>query len=216
MALSDYSPPNKYELNDILKPVRDSLSRDEILYALPIMSESSMTFYRKDLFKKAGIIMPLHPTYDEIMKFAKLIHDPDNAIYGIGLRGKAGWGQNMAYISTLINTYGGRWFDENWSPQIDTPEWKEALSFYKDILSKYGHPDHANNGWKENQQLFSNGNLGILIDGTAVATRLYKSSNYLTKLVLPIPLLQKQRKEQIGYGPGGLQSHLHQSIKKWR
>lgn len=165
--------PEEYDLEDILKPVRDGFSYKGKLYTLPISAESTLTFYRKDLFEKAGISMPASPTYQEIMNFAAAIHDPENGIYGIGLRGQAGWGMNMAYISILVNTFGGRWFDENWKPTIDTKEWHEALTFYRDILKKYGHPDMAKNGWNENRKLFADGHLGIIIDSSALAGWLY-------------------------------------------
>jgi sorbitol/mannitol transport system substrate-binding protein len=71
-------------------------------------------------------------------------------VYGICLRGKAGWGENMAFLSTLINTNGGRWFDEKWHPTIDSPEWKKSVGFYVDLLQKYGPPGASTNGFNEN------------------------------------------------------------------
>ena len=165
--------PESYDINDVIKEVRNGLSYQNTLYALPFSSESTMTFYRKDLFAKAGVTMPDKPTYEDIMRLAKAVHDPENGVYGIGLRGKPGWGQNMAYLSILVNSFGGRWFDMNWKPTIDSKAWKDALMFYKSILSQYGHPDRAINGWKENQDLFKNGELGILIDATVVAGKIY-------------------------------------------
>jgi len=165
--------PKEYDLKDVVETVRKGLSYQNNLYALPFYAESTMTFYRKDLFEKAGIKMPANPTYHEIMKFAGAVHDPDNGIYGIGLRGKPGWGQNMAFISILVHTYGGRWFDENWKPAINTKEWKNALNYYKEIMDKYGHPNKVDNGWYENQKLFADGHLGIIVDATSLAGRLF-------------------------------------------
>ena len=132
-----------------------------------------MTFYRKDLCEQAGLSMPAQPTYEDIRRFASALHNSGHGVYGIGLRGKAGWGGNMAYISILVNTYGGRWFDEQWQPQIDSPEWREALTFYVELLTKYGHPNRVTNGWQANQELFANGQLAILIDATSFAGRLF-------------------------------------------
>ena len=42
--------------------VREGLSVDGTLYALPFYAESSMTYYRTDLFEQAGLQMPEHPT----------------------------------------------------------------------------------------------------------------------------------------------------------
>jgi sorbitol/mannitol transport system substrate-binding protein len=41
--------PAEYDVEDILPPVRDALSYEDKLYALPFYAESSMLYYRKDL-----------------------------------------------------------------------------------------------------------------------------------------------------------------------
>ena len=158
-----------YDLGDILKPVREAASYGGELYALPFYGESSLTYYRKDLFKKAGLNMPAQPTYADIAKFARALNDPADDVSGICLRGKPGWGENMAYISTVANTFGGRWFDENWKPQLDTPEWHAAVNFYVDLLQKYGPPGVSSNGFNESLTLFENGRCGIWIDATVAA-----------------------------------------------
>ena len=132
--------PADYDLNDIVKTARDSLSYNGQLYALPFYVESSMTFYRKDLFAAKGLKMPDQPTYDQIAEFADKLTDKAKGTYGICLRGKAGWGENMAYVSTVVNTFGGRWFDENWNAQLTSPEWKKAINFYVNLLKKNGPP----------------------------------------------------------------------------
>lgn len=165
--------PESYDLQDVIKPLRDSLSYNGELYAIPFYAESSMTYYRRDLFQKAGIEMPAEPTYAEIEKAAAALNDPDNDVYGICLRGKPGWGENMAFLTTLVNTFGGRWFDENWHPTIDTPQWRQAITFYKNLMTKYGPPHASHNGFSENLDLFADGKCGIWIDATVAAGKLY-------------------------------------------
>jgi sorbitol/mannitol transport system substrate-binding protein len=164
-----------YDLADLLKPIRDGASWGGKLYALPFYGESSLTYYRKDLFQEAGLEMPAQPTYDDIERFAKALNNPARGIYGICLRGKPGWGENMAYISTLANTFGGRWFDEDWKPQLDSPEWHAAVSFYVNLLRKYGPPGVSSNGFNESLTLFENGRCGMWIDATVAAGVLYDS-----------------------------------------
>jgi len=161
--------PASYELDDVLKPIRDCLSYDGKLYAVPFYGESSFTFYRKDLLDKAGLKMPDKPTYDDITKFAKAMHNPKAGVYGICLRGKPGWGENFAYLSTLVNTMGGRWFDEKWKPQLTSPEWKESITYYVDLMKKYGPPGASSNGHNENRALFATGKCGLWIDATSAA-----------------------------------------------
>ena len=158
-----------YDASDILKPIRDAASYGGRLYALPFYGESSLTYYRKDLFRRAGLTMPAQPTYADIARFAKALNDPAHDISGVCLRGKPGWGENMAYISTVANTFGGRWFDESWKPQLDTPEWHAAVNFYVDLLQKYGPPGVSSNGFNESLTLFENGRCGMWIDATVAA-----------------------------------------------
>jgi sorbitol/mannitol transport system substrate-binding protein len=164
--------PAEYDVDDILPPVRDALSYEDKLYALPFYAESSMLYYRKDLFDEAGITVPDQPTYDQVREWAAAVHDPDNGVYGICLRGKPGWGENTAFFTTMVNTFGGKWFDTNWQPTLDSPEWREALTYYVDILDQYGPPGVSSNGFNENLALFSTGNCGMWIDATVAAGKL--------------------------------------------
>ena len=168
--------PASYDLDDVLKSVRDGLSYNGTLYALPFNAESSMTFYRKDLFAAKGLTMPDHPTYGQISELADKLNDRANGVYGICLRGKAGWGENMAFVSTLVNTYGGRYFDEKWNAQVDSPEWKSAINFYVDLLKKDGAPGASSNGFNENLSLMTGGKCAIWVDATSAAGILYNKS----------------------------------------
>jgi sorbitol/mannitol transport system substrate-binding protein len=165
--------PAAYDVNDLLKPVRDGLSYDGKLYGLPFYGESAMTFYRTDLFAKAGLKMPDAPTYEQIRSFADKVTDKPNQIYGMCLRGKPGWGENMAYVTSLVNAEGGQWFDMQWKPTIDTPAWHTAISFYDDILKADGPPGATSNGFNENLALFASGHCGMWIDATVAGGLLY-------------------------------------------
>lgn len=165
--------PESYNEKDLLKPVVAGLSHDGTPYALPFYAESSMMYYRKDLFEKAGIEMTDQPTWKEVRDWASKIHDPDNGVAGICLRGKPGWGENMAFVTTLVNTYGGRWFNMDWEPEIDSDAWTQAIEFYVDLLNNYGPAGASSNGFNENLALFSRGNCGMWVDATSAAGKLY-------------------------------------------
>ena len=129
-----------YDVDDLLPAIRAGLSYDGKLYAAPFYGESSMIMYRKDLFEKAGLTMPEKPTWDFIVDAAKKLTDKPAGVYGICLRGKAGWGENMAFITAMANSFGARWFDEKWNPQFDSPEWKETLDTYLKVMKDAGPP----------------------------------------------------------------------------
>lgn len=165
--------PASYDVEDVFKTVRDGLSNDGKLYALPFYGESCITMYRKDLFDAKGLTMPEQPTYDDIKKFADALTDKSKGIYGITLRGKPGWGENMAFIGTLANTFGATWFDMQWKPTLESPEWKKAINYYVDLMKKDGPPGATSNGFNENLTLFASGKAAIWIDATSGAGPLY-------------------------------------------
>ncbi|HAN54185.1 MAG TPA: sugar ABC transporter substrate-binding protein, partial [Pseudomonas sp.] len=162
--------PDDYDLDDVFPSVREGLSVDGTLYALPFYAESSMTYYRTDLFEQAGLQMPEHPTWTQMAEFAEKLHKPGEDQYGICLRGKAGWGENMALVTTVANAFGARWFDEKWQPEFDGPEWTKAARFYVDLLSQYGPPGASSNGFNENLALFNSGKCAMWVDATVAGS----------------------------------------------
>ncbi len=159
-----------YDVDDLLPAIRGGLSMDGKLYAAPFYGESSMVMYRKDLMEKAGLTMPDAPTWDFIADAARKMTDRANDINGICLRGKAGWGENMAFLTAMSNSFGARWFDENWKPQFDQPEWKDTLQFYVDLMKDAGPAGASSNGFNENLALFQQGKCGMWIDATVAAS----------------------------------------------
>ena len=129
-----------------------------------------MVMYRTDLMEKAGLKMPDAPTWDFIREAADKMTDKAAGVYGICLRGKAGWGENMAFLSATANSFGARWFDEKWQPQFNSPEWKATLDYYVALMKADGPPGASSNGFNENLALFNAGKCGMWIDATVAAS----------------------------------------------
>ena len=168
--LNEIKPDAAYDVDDLLPAMRGGLSVDGKLFAAPFYGESSMLMYRKDLTDKAGIKFSDRPTWIEVRDAAAKIHDPANGVYGICLRGKPGWGDNMAFLSTMVNSFGGQWFDMNWKPQLNTKPWHDAVTFYADLLKKYGPPGSSANSFNEILALYNEGKCGMWIDATIAAS----------------------------------------------
>ncbi|SMX22869.1 ABC transporter substrate-binding protein [Boseongicola aestuarii] len=168
VPLNDLSA--EYDVDDILPAMRNGLSHDGTLYAAPFYGESSMVMYRTDLMEAAGLEMPTAPTWQFIREAAAAMDDPENEINGICLRGKAGWGEGGAFITVTGNSFGARWFDEEWNAQFDQPEWANALNFYVNLMNDYGPEGYATNGFNENLSLFNQGKCGMWIDATVAAS----------------------------------------------
>jgi len=190
-----------YDLDDIIPTLRSALSVDGKLYALPVYGESSFTMYRKDLFAKAGLTMPEHPTWDQIREFACKLNDPANGVYGISMKGVSDYSQ-MAPFMTLMHSFGAKWFDMGWHPQITSPEFRKAFTFYVDLLKDCGEPGASSVGFNEGLTLMSQGKAAIWVDATVGASILQDPKT--SKVV-----------DQIGYALAPTQGSTNGSSWLW-
>src|SRR6266545_5661900 len=156
-----------YDVNDLIPGIRTALSYKDNLYAVPFYGESSMLMYRKDMLAAKGITMPDHPTWDQVAAAAKAVHTSSTS--GICLRGLPGWGEQLAPLDTVINTYGGRWYDENWKAQLDSPESSAAIKFYIDTVRTVGEPGATQAGFTECETLMVQGKVAMWYDATSGA-----------------------------------------------
>jgi sorbitol/mannitol transport system substrate-binding protein len=231
--------PADYEVDDVIPAIRGGLTVDGNLYAAPFYGESSFTMYRKDLMAKAGLEMPEAPTWDFIREAAAAMTDRENEINGICLRGKAGWGENMALLTAMSNSFGARWFDEEWKAQFDTEQWSNTVEFYLGMMAESGPTSGPNNGFNENLTLFQQGKCGIWIDATSAGqfvvnsdsqfasevgfalapdTGLGKRGNWLWAWSLAIPASSEKQdaaKTFINWATGPAYSALVAESKGW-
>ncbi len=160
-----------YDASDLLPAVADALSSNGDLYAAPFYGESSMLYYNKTLLKAAGITMPLHPTWAQVAADAAKLNKPGSEA-GICLRGLAGWGDNMASLDTVINTYGGEWYNPNWSAQLNSPADTAAINFYVNLVKTDGESGASNDSFNQLLTLYGQGKCAMWYDSTVAATSL--------------------------------------------
>ncbi len=163
------SADSSYDVSDLLKPLASALTYNGGLYSVPFYGESSMVYYRKDLFKAAGLTMPLHPTWAQIASFAAKLNNPSKGVAGICLRGQNGWGENLAALDTVINTAGGSWFNSKWQPQLTSPADEAATNFYVNLVRKDGEAGASNDGFTECESAYGEGKAAMWYDATVAA-----------------------------------------------
>lgn len=170
--LDEYAEGDEeFALDDILDPLTESLRgpEDENLYGIPFYGESSFTMYRQDVFDELDLTMPDNPTWDEIADLAEEVDTSDAGINGICLRGLPGWGQIFAPLTTVVNTFGGTWVDEDWNPQVNSPEFVEATEFYVELVQEHGQSGAAQAGFTECLNDMTQGNSAMWYDATSAA-----------------------------------------------
>ncbi len=175
LPLNDYMKDTPdYDENDFIPSLRESLSYDGNMYSVPFYGESSFLMYRKDMFEQAGIQVPKDPNYQpqwsEVADWAKTIKAKGISDAGICLRGKPGWGEVLAPLDTVINTFGGRWFDEQWNAQLNSPEVKRAVNFYVDLVKDAGEIGASSTGFQECANLFGQGQTAMWYDATSAVS----------------------------------------------
>lgn len=178
--LQEYAETTEgYAPDDILPNIREALSYEGDLYSVPFYGESSFVAYREDLFEEAGLTMPEDPTWQDIQRLAKELHNPQEGVAGICLRGLAGWGENLAPLDTVINTYGGRWFDMDWNATLDSPEVEAAVTDYVNLVRSYGQPGAATSGFGDCLTRYSQGNAAMWYDATSMVSSVEDPSSSL-------------------------------------
>ncbi|HYO01786.1 MAG TPA: sugar ABC transporter substrate-binding protein [Mycobacterium sp.] len=211
-----------YDKNDFISSLRDSLSYEGNMYAVPFYGESSFLMYRKDLFEQAGIKVNedpnYQPTWQEVSGWADKLKTDDRA--GICLRGKPGWGEVLAPLDTVINTFGGRWFDEQWNAQLDSPEVKKAVNFYVDTIKRSGEIGAASTGFQECANLFGQGQTAMWYDATSAVSVLEDPKTYpdlVGKIgYLPAPIVEKPNSGWLYTWALGIPTHAKNPDGAWK
>jgi sorbitol/mannitol transport system substrate-binding protein len=160
-----------YDASDLLPAVAKSLSYKGDLYAVPFYGESSMLYYNKSMLSAAGITMPTHPTWAQVAADAAKLNQPGKEA-GICLRGLAGWGDNMASLDTVINTFGGEWYNTSWQAQLTSPADEAAVNFYVNLVKADGESGASNDSFNQLLTLYGQGKCAMWYDSTVAATSL--------------------------------------------
>lgn len=157
-----------YDSDDFIPTLKSALSYEGSMYSAPFYGESSFLMYNKKMFADAGVSLPANPTWPQVRDAAAALTRGN--VSGICLRGKPGWGELLAPLDTVINAFGGRWYDEDWNAQLTSPEVESAVKFYVDTVRKYGEPGAASSGFQECGNLLSQGQTAMWYDATSAVS----------------------------------------------
>ena len=160
---------SEFDQDDILGPMTTSLSSEGKIYGQPFYGESSFLMYRKDILEAKGVTMPERPTWPEVAEIAAKVDEAEPGMAGICLRGQPGWGQVFAPLTTVVNTFGGTWFEKDWTPKVNAPEFTEAVNFYVDLVRAHGERGAPQAGFTECLNNLTQGNAAMWYDATSAA-----------------------------------------------
>ncbi|SHN47440.1 ABC transporter substrate-binding protein [Cryptosporangium aurantiacum] len=177
--LDDYvSKDSEFDQDDVLGSMTKSLTaEDGKLYAEPFYGESSFLMYRKDVFQAKGLTMPEKPTWQQVADLAAKVDNAQPGMRGICLRGLPGWGEVFAPLTTVVNTFGGTWFEKDWTPKVNAPEFQQATQFYVDLVRKHGESGAPQAGFTECLNNMQQGKVAMWYDATSAAGSLEASDS---------------------------------------
>jgi sorbitol/mannitol transport system substrate-binding protein len=169
--LDDYTKADAaFNQADILPSMTESLTADDgKLYAEPFYGESSFLMYRKDVFTAKGLTMPDNPTWQQVADLAAKVDGAQPGMKGICLRGQPGWGEVMAPLTTVVNTFGGTWFTKDWQASLNSPQWAEATKFYVDLVKAHGEAGAPQAGFTECLNNLEQSKVAMWYDATSAA-----------------------------------------------
>src|SRR5690349_3720401 len=208
-----------YDEQDVLKPMRQSLTADDgKLYGQPFYGESSFLMYRKDIFAEKGLTMPARPTWDQVAKLAAEVDGAQSGMRGICLRGLPGWGELMAPLTTVVNTFGGTWFDKNWKAELDSPAFEQATKFYVDLVRRHGESGAAQSGFAECLNNMTQGKVAMWYDATSAAGSLEAKGSPVKGKVgyAPAPVEETKSSGWLYTWAWGIQDASRNPDKDWK
>ncbi|MDH6576877.1 sugar ABC transporter substrate-binding protein [Kitasatospora sp. MAP5-34] len=183
-----------FQQSDILPTIQQALTYNGQLYAEPFYGESSFLMYRKDVFAAKGLTMPANPTWEQVADLAAKTDGAQPGMKGICLRGQPGWGELMAPLTTVANTMGGTWFDQNWQAQLTAPAFTAATNFYVNLLRAHGEAGAPQAGFTECLNDLEQGKVAMWYDATSAAGSLEASDSPVAGKVGYVPAPADQTK----------------------
>ncbi|OEU86366.1 sugar ABC transporter substrate-binding protein [Streptomyces abyssalis] len=207
-----------FDQSDILLPIQLSLSgADGKVYAEPFYGESSFLMYRKDVFDELGLKMPEKPTWGQVASLAEEADRPEEGMSGICLRGQPGWGEMTAPLTTVVNTFGGTWFDQHWKAKLTDPGFADAAQFYVDLVRDHGEKNATKSGYAGCLRNMKNGRSAMWYDATAGAGPLEADGSPVKGKIgyVPAPVEETKSSGWLYTWAWGLQKSSEQPRSAW-
>ena len=158
--------PKWFNVGDILPRFAALGVENNTTYTLPEYPETSLLFYRKDLFAKAGITTP-PTTYPQWAADAAKVTNRAHHIYGIGLIAQKGADQNVYRWASIARAFGGGFFKNfptDYTPVLNSPANVAATQWMVNVLKQSGPPGEANMGWDEVDTGAAQGQIASTLD----------------------------------------------------
>ncbi len=162
--ISSYVSKENDYTKDFFPSSLGSVKDGDNLYGLPLVTETQVLYYRKDILEEAGLEVP--ETLEELEEQAKQLHDPDG-VAGFVSRGKRA--AAVTQFSSFLYGFGGDFMKDD-KAAITTPEAIEAFNYYGNLLKDFGPKGTLNMSWPEAMAVFTQGKAVFYTDASSLFT----------------------------------------------
>ncbi len=153
----------EYDVDDIFSSALGAGVKDGKHYTIPILLETSLLAYNKEIFTEYGVSVP--KTMEELEAAAKTIYEGSGGdVYGITLRGKKA--SATSQWVDFLHSFGGEWLLENGKSGLGTDEAIAATDYYGRLLRLYGPKSAPSNSWYESISIFMQGKAAMVYDAS--------------------------------------------------
>lgn len=161
MDLNDFvGGEEEWNWEDFQQAARDTVTAEDFVYGVPVVTEREMLYYRSDIFEENGIEPP--ETLEELEQIAAQLNNPDEEFYGVVIRGRRS--PAVTQFSSFLYSFGGTWLTDDGQSALDTPEALAAYDYYGNLLRNYAPPGTVNMSWPEALAIFQQGQAAMWID----------------------------------------------------
>lgn len=169
-------------------------------YAIPWMADAMASYFRTDVFEKAGVKVPT--TWQELLDACPKVNKPGEMYcWGLNIHG---FGDSEENSRALIWSFGGAATDPTGKvATIDSPETIAALNYIKTIAAQGSFPpDFATSDDSSNNQWYESGKVAFTINSGSVGAWLSTNDPTMyANTAMTIPLANAKGDRQISINP---------------
>lgn len=194
VELKHYSSITEYfdkweDKDDIMPSVLANGTYKDNIYGLAYSTTPFIFAYRKDFFEEAGLDPEKPPqTWDELKDYARKLTVAENGVVkraGFAFPMAAG---NFVEFDVFVFGNGGRYYDEEGNPTLNTTEVKDAFGFLTSFLPEVNLPYNSNE-----TNPFIKGNAAMTLINNVALRPMLDNAEYKDKVGIAVPPSNKQK-----------------------
>ena len=164
--LTEYAnASSEWDWHDFQPGPRESVTIDDKIYGVPIVTDTNILYYNKELLEAAGVAVPT--TVEELESAAKTL--TKDGVSGFISRGALTVA--VSPFSSFLFSFGGDYTDASGNASVDSPEAIAAFEYYGKLLKDYGPAGVGDMSWPQAMPVFTSGKAAMMTDADSLFSK---------------------------------------------